>query len=292
MADLSDIERGLVTLIAGALFPATGYMPGAFATTSGGQAVKVVRGWPTQDALNSDLAAGRAVISIFAEHGMTRNVSRWPTLAVQVSTVTPTLTVAVAGAAVTLAGTITAGNVVGIAAGSPLAAHAYIIQAADTLASIATALAAKIAGATAAGPVVTLAARLNLVAGVMVPQTVLTITRQQEQGFRISVWTATPAARDILAGQVDNALSAIHSAGGMLTTFFAVTPYESARLMYRTTYVSDMPARDRLWRRDLLFNVEYPTTLIEQDPIMLFGGGTESIGVTGTVHQIGALPPA
>ncbi len=292
MADLSDVERALVTLIAAPLFPGVSYQPGSYLASAAGLTVKVVRGWPLQDALMVGLAAGNSLVSVFSEHGMTRNVSRWFPAAVQAGTVAPTITAAVSGATVTLGGTVTAGNVVGLQAGAPLRAYATIIIAGDTLASVAARLAAKVSGATVSNAVITVPSPLRLAAGVMMPQTVLTVTRQQEQGIRISIWAPTPAARDTLVSLIDNAMEGLKTPSGFLTAFFPVTAYENARLAYRTSYSTDIPARERIWRRDLVYTVEYPTTLIEQDPVMLFGGGTQTIGITGTTRQLGALPPS
>ena len=293
MADLSDIEASLVTLIGKALFPTIVYLPGDYQTSATGTVVKLYRGWPETANLDADLMAGRAHVSLFSDPGMTRNVSRWFSEPVTVSAVAPTIAATAAGAVVTLSGTVTAGNVVGLQGGSPLRAYAYICQAGDTLATAAAALAAKIAGATVSGVVITMPTALNVAARTMNPQTVMTVTRQQEQGLRVSVWAPTPQARDALVSLIDNALAGMKNANGFLTRFFGVGAYESARLVYRTSYTNDMPSRDRAWRRDLCYTVEYPTTLIESDPIMLFGGGIETIGnPAAATQQIGALPPS
>jgi hypothetical protein len=273
MADLSDVENALVAIVAGALFPSA-YLPGAYQASAVGTVCKLYRGWPESANLNADMALGRAHVSVFSDPGMTRNVSRWPINTVQISAFTPTLTVAVSGATVTIGGTVTAGNVVGLQFGKPSAAYAYAALSTDTLATIAAAIVAKIPGATSSGAVITLPTVLGVGAGVMVLQNALTVTRQQEQGIRVSIWAPTPAARDNIAAVIDNALACLKNAiSGAPTRFFPVGSSEFARLAYRTTYSNDMPARDRIWRRDLCYTVEYPTTLIEQDPAVLFAGG-------------------
>ena len=220
MSDLADIERSIVSLIAGALFTGT-YAPGAYQAAVTGTTTALYRGWPVQATLLADILAGKAHVSVFPEHGVTRNVSRWFPAPFQVSTVAPTITAFAAGATVTLSGTITAGNVAGIQGGSPLAAYAYIIQAGDTLATVAAALAAKVSGATAAGAVITMPNALHLSVGTMTPQTVMTTTRQQEQGFRVSVWAPTPQVRDALAGAIDNAIAGLVGPTGVPTRWFA-----------------------------------------------------------------------
>ncbi len=291
MADLSDVESAIVTLVAGALFPSGGYAAGSYAASAAGCATKLYRGWPESKNLNDDMLSGHAHVSVYSDSGMTRDVSRWPAVPVQVATVTPTLTATLAGVSLTIGGTVTAGNVVGLEAGPPMHAYAYIAQAGDTLSTVAAALAAKVSGASATGAVITLPAKANMRADYMVPQPVMTLTRQQIQGFRISVWAPTPLLRDAIVSLIDSSISAMTNANGYSTKFFQVTQYERARIQYRSTYSTDMPARDRIWRRDLCYSVEYATTLLEQDPIMLFGGGTETIGITGTTRQFGDIAP-
>ena len=293
MADLSDVESALVSLISSALFPGITYLQGDYQPSAVTTVCKCYRGWPESANLDADLRLGRAHVSVFPEKGMTRNVSRWFFEPVTISAVAPTIAATVAGAVVTLSGTVTAGNVVGLQASSPLRAYAYVCQAGDTLATAAAALAAKVSGATASGAVITLPISLNLTAATMNPQSVLTVTRQQEQGVRVSVWAPTPDARDAIVSLIDNALAGLKNANGFLTRFFAVGAYESARLAYRASYTDDIPARDLIWRRDLCYTVEFCTTLIESDPIMLFGGGIETIGnPAAATQQIGALPPS
>jgi hypothetical protein len=280
MADLSTVESALVSLIGLALFPASTYQSGA-ATTSPvtGFPVKLYRGWPEQASLSADLLAGTAHCSVFPESGMTRNTTRFPHTTYQVPGVAPTVTAAVALLTVVLGGTITAGNVVGVQWGPVEAGMtaAYIVQGGDTLASVAASLAALIPGASSTGGVITLSSALYLNAVTMNPQPTVTEVRRQDQGLRVSCWCPTPAARDALAGTVDSALASLKDRNGNTTRFFAVTANEDGWLRYRSTYSNDMPARDRVWRRDLCYLVEYPTTWLELDPVMLFGGGTLTV---------------
>lgn len=294
MADLSSVESALVGIIASALFPNLNpYLQGDYQPCAIGQTVKLYRGWPESANLNADMALGRAHVSVFSDPGMTRNVTRW--MAPQATVVTAntaTITATVSGATVTLGGTITAGNVVGIQCGASLASYAYAVQAGDTLATVAAALASKIAGASYVGSVITLPTALYVSAATMVPQTAYTVTRQQEQGIRVSVWASKPSDRDAISGLLDASLANLKNAAGGLTHFFPVGAYEAARLVYRTTYVNDIPSRDRIWRRDLCYTVEYATTLIEQDPSMLFGIGTITPSGSSTVRQFDGNIPA
>lgn len=289
MADISDIEAALVTLIATAIFPSITYLPGDVQASATGTPIRLYRGWPESAMLNADVLQSRAHVSVFSEPGMTRNVSRWFPDPEQVATVTPTITATVSGVTVTLAGTITAGNVVGVRFGSPVAAYAYIVQAGDTLTAVAAALATK-AGGSSVGAVLTLPSPINAASATMTPQPVATVTRQQEQGIRVSIWAPTPQARDGISSAIDSAISGLRNANGFFTRFFSVGTYEAARIVARTTYTNDMPARDRIWRRDLCYTVEYPTTLLEQNPQALFVGGP--MWAQGTLSQLGVVEPS
>lgn len=285
MADTSEVEEAFVTFITAVLYPTGSSNPSSI-----GSPARIYRGWPNAAALDADLAAGVVNVSVFADPGMSRNTSRYPIASHQISTVAPTITVSVLGNVVTFGGTVTAGNVVGIETGAPIAAYAYMAQSGDTLASVSTAIAAKIPGASSTGAAVTLPSPLNLSAAVMTPQSIATEVRRQDQGFRISCWCNTPTMRDTVAGGIDNAIAGMRDANGNLTRFMQIKTGETGWVRYLRSYASDVPTKATLWRRDLLYTVEYPTTLIEQDPAMLFGGG--ALWKQGVVDQFGAVEPS
>lgn len=308
MADLADVERALVSTIATVLFSSS-YQPGAYQASlatapwppagpgasppaSVPVVVRLYRGWPESETLQADLAAGKAHVSVFPLDGVTRDTSRFWPLEMQTASIPATLTTAVSGVAVTIGGSVTAGNVVGIQLGPTrqIQAYAYVAQASDTLASVAAAMAAKIAGASVSGSVITLPNHDNLTAGSFALQPTLTEVRRQMQGFRVSAWCPTPAARDAVCSIIDSGLAGLKDAYGNLTRFLTLPDRSTAWLKYQHTGSNDYPTRDRVWRRDLCYGIEYPTTLAEQDPTMLFGGGT--IGANGNpVVDFGAEPP-
>lgn len=292
MSDLYEVERALVSLIANVLFPGVSYSRGSVATSVLGTPMKLYRGWPEGGALKTDLKAGIPNITIFPLDGMTRNVTRFfAEPGVSVATL-PTITATVSGANVTFGGTVTAGNVVGIQFGAPTAtqAFAYIVTATDTLVSIASALAAKITGASATGAVLTLPSSLDATVAVMVPQSVLTMTRQQDQGIRVTVWAQTPQVRDGVSAIIDAGIANLRDANGNLTERFTIKPGENGWIRYLRTGADDKAVRDGVWRRDLFYNVQYATTAIETDPTMLFGGGSLTI-TPPQVGYFGAFMP-
>jgi hypothetical protein len=313
MADLSDVEGSLVSTIASILFSGS-YLPGAYQASlalapwppagpsqSPPSAVPVVvrlyRGWPESAVLQADLAAGKAHVSVYPLDGVTRDTSRyWPCPA-QTTSVSATVTLYVgfpSPQTVYVGGSVTAGNVVGIQLGpeNNPQAYAYVVQGSDTLDSIAATMAGKIPGASASGQVITLPNTLNLAAGAFALQPELTEVRRQLQGFRVSTWCPTPAARDAICSLIDGGLAGLKDSYGNFTRFMPLSDGSTAWIKYQHTGSNDYPARDRVWRRDICYGLEYPTTILEQDPTLLFGGGSLTIENSDQVVDFGALPPS
>lgn len=86
--------------------------------------------------------------------------------------------------------------------------------------------------------------------------------RRQEQGFRITAWCSAPGIRDATCTLIDAALAGI--------PFLALPDGSAGRLRYRGTATMDQSQDAALYRRDLIYTVEYPTTLTDLLPAMLF----------------------
>lgn len=273
MADLIDVENALVALISQTLYPNGTALPSV-----AGLPVKVYAGWPTSNQLDADLRAGTANISVYpggSERNTTRYPKTWQTLAVNV----PTLTLTISGQTVTVGGAMP----------SPFFAHnfallvgrknyAYALQATDTLTSIATALAALLAvdypGATSAGAVITLPVSAHVTAAkVGVTGTSIREIRRQERVFQITAWCDTPAHRDAVVQPVDIALAA--------TEFLTLADGTAARLIYKGSPVTDATQKAKLYRRDLLYTVEYATTQVETDTQVVAMQSNFNVAPTG-----------
>jgi hypothetical protein len=259
MADLSDVSTALTTLIAATLYPNGIGQPSVV-----GVGVKVYPGWPNPGQLDADLRATPPVchVSIFPrpeERNTTRFAPDWKPVSVN----TPTLTLTIAGQAITVGGAVPPANnphnAMVFANGKP---YVYTVLPADSLASVAAALAAlivvDIAGTSVAGAVVTLpnSARLNG-ARVGVTGSSMRELRRQERSFQIGIWADTPAHRDAIAGAIDPVLA--------FTTFLTMPDTSAARLVYKGSAISDQFQKDCLFRRDLTYMVEYATTQTETE---------------------------
>ena len=260
MADLSDVEKALVALVAEAAYP--GVLPSGAAPTSPtiGAPVRVMRGWPDAARLDADLTAGVVTASIYSMPGHSRPTSRYIDHWRQTAPAASTLTISVSGSTVTLGGAGGPGQVAGVqlADGMP-----YSVLATGSTAEIAAALAVMVPGASADGPVLTLPDD-RFVARTGGPIAEEREVRRQLQGVRVILWCPTPAVRDTAAGVVDGAL-AEHDG-----RFLTLPDGTGGLLHYTGTLPDDVPSKASLWKRTLEYAVEYPTMHRRLSPPILF----------------------
>ena len=269
MADISDVEVALVAAIAAAIYPTGTTNPSVV-----GAPVKVYRGWPNAAALDTDLLAGTVNISVFSMHGFTRNTTRGGNPLFYGPTVAPTMTATVNTALtqVTIGGTGGVKQNVGLeTSAGPYAVQA---QAVDTPGTVAAALAAIVLGATVAGTVITGPYDPKLIARTGGMGTVIQELRRQQQGFQVTVWAPTQPLRDTTASATDAGLAQIQ--------FLTLADGTAGHLTYRSTVENDVPTKDRLWRRDLHYLVEYGTVVSKTAAQILFG--TDAITAAGATR--------
>ncbi|MBX5454344.1 MAG: hypothetical protein K6U10_10445 [Acidobacteriia bacterium] len=273
MADQSDVETALVNAIAQAIYPEGPGFPGVISAPC-----RIYRGWPDSAALDNDLKAGWVNISVFPLSVGMRNTTRymdfWQLLADQ----PPTLGVDVTGTTATFSGTAQAGQLAGLLVNN--SAFVYLVQATDTPASVAAALAAKVAGmqpASTNGASVTVPGAYRLIGRVVAPQPALWQTRRQEQNFRVTLWCPDPLTRDAAASAIDAEFAQAH--------FLQLADGSLGRLLFQSSTALDNAEVVGLYRRDLLYSVEYPTTRIQTLPTMLFANITigSAIATFGTL---------
>jgi len=253
MADEADAGQALVNLVAAAAYPTGTGNPSAL-----GSPARIFRGWPLPADLDADIKAGRIAISIFGQNGTERNVSRFPTDWVTLTPPVHTLTATVAGRTVTIGGTVQSPQNVAIILGDDPATSIkviYPVQPGDTLTAIATGLVTLLtaAGVTASnvGAVITLPATAIITAKIGGYGTICRELKRQERLFVITLWCSTPAQRDQAAPIIDLALVKPEN------LLFADGTV--GRLMYERTMVLDEKQTLNIYRRDLVYRVEYAT---------------------------------
>lgn len=258
MADQSDVENALVTAAVSALYPS-----GATGPSIPGQNCRVYRGWPNSAALNADLAAGRVNVTVFPGSGSGRNTTRYAEQWIGAN-IQPSLTVAVVGNSVTFGGNAEPGQIAGILIDGR--SYAYRTQTADTPALVAANLAELARDHSIvhlSGKTLTIAEGGNLVARVVSDTPMQQEVRRQLQNFRVICWCPTPLTRDATAGAIDRAFSKLR--------FITLQDGTQGRMIYDGTTVFDESQDANLYRRDLMYSVEYATIVSDSQPSMLFG---------------------
>jgi hypothetical protein len=276
MADQSDVENALVAAITAMLYPNGPTAASVIGST--GVTVRIYRGWPVSAALHADLADGIVNVSVFP-NGEPRNTTRYPANWNVTTATIPALGVSVASNAVTFAGTTASGQMAGLAVDG--ATYVYLVQAGDTTALVAAALAAQLIAAgllvQISGGTVTIPSASKLFARVEQAQNAYQETRRQRQSFRVSCWCPDPMLRDQVASTIDAAIAS--------TAFLALADGTSARITLAGGATIDQNENATLYRRDLIYAADYATTLTAAQPAMVFGTGTLS-SPAGTISPL------
>jgi hypothetical protein len=260
MADQADVENALAALVANALYP-----NGAAAPSVVGCTCRIYRGLPTAPALDGDLAAGIVNVSVVADAGPVKNVTRYPRSWVAVTPVAETLDVAVQCNGASFSGRCAVGQLAGVIVDG--AVFPYAVQSNDSPATVASNLAATLRAAgwivNYSGSSIIVPAAQSFSARVVAGAGALLEMKRQIQGFRISLWCPDPGSRDAVAPAIDGALCSL--------TFIPLADGSSARIMFQGGLTQDGTADASLYRRDLVYDAEFPTTLAQIMPAMLFG---------------------
>lgn len=258
MADLCDVEAALVAAILAAGVAGPGVFP-----LVGGVAVRVYRGTQEVTALSQDSGSCIVDITVFPLPDATRNTTRWGYLTTT-SSVAAGLSVITSGQTATFSGVAVAGELAGVMVnGQPFVHQA---QAGDSADLIASALGADVLATQVAwvqGSSLTVPGAITFVARTAGVATVFEECGRQEQDVRLSVFAPSPATRDTVCRALGSALS--------LIAFLTLADGTSGRLRYHKTASFDGDQVASLYRRDLIYQVEYSTTATFVVPQMLFG---------------------
>jgi hypothetical protein len=270
VADASDVSAALVTLISALLYPSG-------TTSAAGPNVRVYPGWPVPEQIDLDLANKVGLTPAPICHVSVwplpteRNTTRYLPSYRDVTLNTATLSLFAAGQTVTVGGTIPPAssphNLAVFVNGTP---YVYRALTTDTLQSIAAALAALIPGGTSAGQVITVPGELGAVR-VGISGTAVRLVRNQERAFQITIWADSPAHRDAIVQVIDPVLAA--------TPFLSFPDGSAGRLIYRGSPITDMQQKMAIYRRDLMYSVDYSTTQT-----------SATTQITQTQLSVGAMP--
>jgi hypothetical protein len=258
MADLSDVEVALVATVTQALHPNGSALPSVL-----GVPCRIYRGWPLATALTNDLKKGTVNVTIFPDAEPGRLTTRYND-GLRGSTFEVTLPARTAGNTVIFGGQASPGQVAGLLVDGQT--YVYCTQPGDTPATVAANLAESARAqliVTLSGAALTIPTARKLSARVVASANFQQEVRRQERSFHIVCWCPSPQSRDQTAIAIDQAFA------GM--TFVNFRDGTSGRILYKGTTVVDRSEDVLLYRRDLVFDVEYPTIVASRLPEMLFG---------------------
>jgi hypothetical protein len=267
MADISDVEEAVAGTVTSVLYPAGSSLPSVI-----GVLCRVYRGWPNSATLNTDLSAGAVNVTVLSDNDSGRTTTRylpeWQTQSLR-----PGVVASSAGQTITISGNPAVGDVVGALIDGSV--YAYRIQAGDTTFLVAANLNQLIQEnfpSIAEGFTITVPGATSVVVRVVCDNTTSFESRRQEKDVRIICWCPTPAIRDSVASAIDSAFDQL--------SFLMLSDSSNARIIYRNTASYDQAQNALLYRRDLVYTVEYPTTSVVQQPSMLFGASDLNSNIT------------
>jgi hypothetical protein len=263
MADISDVENAIVNAITALVYPNGSSNPSVVLNDVGAaMGVRIYPGWPEPAALDADIQAGIMNISVFSRSLAGSNTTRFPPDYQTTSEPAPTVGASINASnqvIITGMGSAIVTQYVTVLVGSRVV-FSYGVLPTDTASSIAAALAAGLtssgAPATAVGAVISLnsgGAYMMVTIGVEAIQTAEWAREKVQE--QITIWAPTPTSRSNAAKVIDPTLK---------TTTFLTTPDDfQTRFRYRTTVIMDSTEKVMFYRRDLIFECEYPTTLTD-----------------------------
>jgi hypothetical protein len=267
MADISDVEQAVVDAITSILYPAGTSQPSIVAALC-----RVYRGWPNSATLNADLGSGAVNVTVGADNASGRTTTRylpsWNNAPAQ-----PGTTATTSGQAIAIGGDPVTGDVVGaIIDGTP---YAYRVQPGDSPDIVASNLEQLIQAnrmTSVRGANINVPGAASLTVRVVCDSAASFESRRQEKDLRIICWCSTPPLRDAVATSIDSAFDRLD--------FLLLPDVTQARIMYHNTAGYDQSQNALLYRRDLIYTVEYPTITTVLQPSMLFGASDLNGNIT------------
>lgn len=285
MADIVSVSHALVAQMAAIIYP-----DGKGKSSITGRPTKIFRGWITQaDYEGADCTLRRGVdfVTVIDLQGGWRRIDEplgrpWK----QGETIPPTVNLAVKGtiATVTVQVDATPAGIVGLRIRSnsvaieDRAVVAYAVQATDTASTIAAALAAQIPNATASGATVSVPDATTIEAAVTGYSNAVRIARRQQQLFQVTIWSASPDARDALGTALNDGMAFID--------FLTDASGSTFQIESRGDWNSDTAQNNGIYMRPCRYIATYDTDARSTMAQMLFhsagltphGGGTVTVG--------------
>jgi hypothetical protein len=270
VADLSDVTGYLVHAAAGAVYP-----NGISQPSVANMDVRIFEGWPTPDQLDLDLGgkmlAGNPPQPVSRPGGPAANVSVYPMLGANVEPyqvldkvyviIAPGfgLSVLVTGTAgdpttsptVTLSGVPNVGEYLTLIVDRAHVYSATGVTAASIITQLAAQASADYFGVTSNQTQITIPAAFDFTARQGAIGTLGKVTHRQRHTIMVTTWAPNHTARSTIAAAIDVVIKS--------KITFSLPDTSGAKICYSRTNLTDEQSTITLYRRDLIYEVEYAT---------------------------------
>jgi hypothetical protein len=253
VADISDVMDGLQAIALQAVFPNGTAQPSILPT----KPPQVAQGWPLAKDLDLMMGQGRSIVSIYAVPSSSSDVPQ-PFIGTSQPLTPPAhgLAATITGSSVAITGSsLSAEYVTVFVAGKVYSAVGRVgSDGSDIAASLAGQIGADFPGTTATGSTVQVATNQIVEAIVGAPGTVVDRIHRQRLQFRIVVWSPNPADRAAIGRAIDVAVKQ--------NLTFRLADTSQALMTYQGTNLDDKFENEGTYRRDLMVNVIFDTTIL------------------------------
>ncbi len=262
MANLSDVEDTLVSVVSGILYPNGASNPSVISSVDN---IYIYAGWPRPADLEGDAKANNAHVTIFPQ-GQGRDTTRFRQNWHEQYIAPATIFTSLAGNVVTLTGSVSVPQSVMIVVNG--IGYAYQVLIADTLTSICEALALLIPNSTALGETLTINGAFSIIPRVTQIGRIVKEVKRQETVLSVITWTNARDKRTAIADVIEAELAVMER--------FVLPDNYFAALTYKGIQDHDeLQKTYAIYRRDLIFRVEYATTV-----------SMEAYEITSTIENI------
>lgn len=280
MADLSDVTAYLAQTAANAAYP-NGTTFGSIA----GMDCRVYEGWPIPDQLDLDMTGymmdntQTPPVKVPRPGGPVANVSVFPMAGTGVTTyqlldhtylITPpaiNLSLSVNGTTITVTGQPAAGEYITVVADDAYIFSQTGVTTSALLAALATQAQAQYPSTTSTNNTITIPVGHLMVVRQGGAAVQGKVTHRQRHCVMVTVWAPTSSVRNTLSSAVDVAIKN--------NIKVSMPDTSEAVVRYNRTMVSDLQTPEAIYRRDLIYEVEYATVF--QFPAYVITSTTTSI---------------
>jgi hypothetical protein len=262
VADLSDVTAYLATAAANAVYPNGASQPSIAAMDC-----RIFEGWPMPDQLDRDMLgqmlSGTPPMPVTRPGGIVANVSVFPMLGTgkdvyqiedNTYTITPPgfgMAVSVVGNVIAVSGQPNVGEFLTLVCDNAFVFSQTGASTTALLAALATAAQVQYPAANSTATTLTVPFGHSMVVRQGGVATLGKVTHRECQQIMVSVWSPTQAARSTLAKAIDNVIKQ--------KIIVAMPDTSQAKVVYSRTNVLDDRQSTAIYRRDLIYDVEYAT---------------------------------